>query len=516
MHLLLDRDGVINRYIENQYVSRVEDVAFIPGSLEAIKMLCDAGYKIIVVSNQAGVGKGLLAEEMLQKITEAILSGIRDAGGRVEDVIYCLHAPDAGCDCRKPRPGMLLEAARRHGFELKETFFVGDNPTDAKAAEAAGCRSILVRSGHRAVEPVKADFVVDNLHDAATKVILRPGRYERGDIEGYQHALWEMRSRIDSLKGRVLVAHHGDCDGITGGGLLAAYLMKRDVEVSYASAAEFRAGDVSYFEKAVASCSAGIFVEAQGMPPDYARLDGKFLNIDHHPHPPDTPIRRMLNPRSHAITPNPAIGLVVYELLADAISEAEWLAALASIVDYCRAPAELLIEKHRDKLARIDDLRDTFLASQYVLPFTTELAAFIATLPGPDDLLAREPFASRRELFKSRISDALSSSRIGPRLVVAETIAGDMRIASPLANRLGDLHPTKCVVVIEASGHNARLSVRQRSEEIHIGRVLGEIVKKVCGDTPEADGTGHEKAGSARIPRSRTGDFLRELEEKIG
>lgn len=512
MFVLLDRDGVINTYQKDAYLSSAADVAFVPGTLEAVRRLTQAGVEIVIISNQAGVGKGLLAEETLKEITAEIVARLEAAGGKIRDIIYCLHAPDKGCDCRKPAPGMILDAARRHGFNLAETYFIGDSGTDMEAAKAAGCRSILVRSGQAPRGPIDSDYVVDNLLDAVRWILLRPGIYE-GDIGGYVHALGDMRRQIESLSGRVLIAHHGDCDGITGGGLLAAFLRNRGVDVRFASAPEFRLKDLPYFEEAFAGCDTGIFVEAQGMPPEYARLDAHFLNIDHHPHPEDTPIRRMLNPRRHGITPNPAIGLVMHELLGDALPDtASWLPALASIVDYCPLAARVMIEKNSRELERLDDLRDTFLASQYVLPYTTDLADFLSTLPTPDELIAREPFCSRRTLFREKISNAVDTARVGKSLVIADTKLGDMRIASPLANRLGDIYSTKCVVVLEHSPDNVRLSVRCRKQEIHIGRVLGMIVQRIGA----GDGTGHEKAGSARIPRDKVQDFLWQLEEEIG
>ncbi len=338
------------------------------------------------------------------------------------------------------------------------------------------------------------------------------GDYRSGDLDGYRAALQAMRARLDDLGGPVLVAHHGDCDGITGGGLVGRYLASRGCEVSYASAPEFRARDLDYFLEAAHDCRAGVFVEAQGMPAAYAVLDSRFLNIDHHPHPADTPIRRMLNPRAHGIEPNPAIGLVCWELLADALSaEAGWLAALASIVDYCPDPARSLCERHAFALSRLDDLRDTFLASQYVLPYTTGLAALVSTLPTPEAFLAAEPFAGRRVAFRELLCAGLESAIETTSLVQARVPSGEFRVASPLANRLQDRHPDKCVVVVEESPDTSRLSVRNRRAGVHLGEVLGGIASRMG----VGDGTGHERAGSARVPRDRTEEFLRNLEAQL-
>lgn len=337
--------------------------------------------------------------------------------------------------------------------------------------------------------------------------------YHSGDVAGYRAASEAMRRSLEALSGRVLVAHHGDCDGIVGGGLLARFLSDRGVDVRYASAAEFRAADLPYFEQAAIDCDAAVFVEAQGMPPEYAALDAKFLNIDHHPHPPDTPIRRMLNPRGHGLEPNPAIALVMWELLRDALPpEASWLAALGSIVDYCPDAARSLIDAHKVELARLDGLRDTFLASQYLLPFTTDLAAVIARIPTPDELLAAEPFASRRLRFASLMSEAMEKATRTDRLMIARTTPGEFRIASPLANRLQDVYTDLCIVVIEQGDGVSRISVRNRKGAMHVGRTLSAVT----GRLGEGDGTGHERAGSARIPRMLEERFLKELEAEVG
>jgi single-stranded DNA-specific DHH superfamily exonuclease len=339
------------------------------------------------------------------------------------------------------------------------------------------------------------------------------GAYASGDLARYAAAGRRMRADLEALRGRVLVAHHGDCDGITGAAFVGRFLTDRGVEVVYASAPEFRGKDLGYFSDAADGCAAGVFVEAQGMPPEYSRLDSRFLNIDHHPHPSDTPIRRMFNPRDHDIEPNPAIGLVTYELFGDALpAAASYLAALASIVDYCPEPARPLIAADARELERLDDLRDTFLASQYVLPHTTGLAGFLSRIPAPEEFLAAEPYAARRNRFREMIASAVAGAAERRGFVIAETEAGEYRIASPLANRLQDLHPSKCVVVVEVSGDTARLSVRNRRAGIHLGAVLGGIARSLGA----GDGTGHEKAGSARIPVALKAEFLKRLEEHVG
>ncbi|MBL4888582.1 MAG: DHH family phosphoesterase [Candidatus Lindowbacteria bacterium] len=259
--------------------------------------------------------------------------------------------------------------------------------------------------------------------------------YNSGDIVGYKNKLEEFRAYIFDLKGKVLIAHHGDCDGMVGGGLLAAFInqnLPAVTQVTYASSAEFRKQDFDYFSQFTEDCDFGIFVEGQGMTQDYGVLNEKFINIDHHPHPEDTPIKRMLNPRNFAIQPNPAISYVMYELFSEHLPpEASWIAALGSIVDYCPLPAEKIIAAHTKELEEADALRDTFLACQYVLPLTCQLAEFIATMPTPQALLAAEPYASRRVIYQNKIKEAISGAAISQDTVVAKTTVGEYRISSP-------------------------------------------------------------------------------------
>lgn len=154
--VFLDRDGVINTYQRNAYVNTPDQFEFFPGSLEAIVELKRRGIGVIVISNQAGVGKGLMSLESLEAITEKMKREVEAAGGEIADVLYCTHRPDEGCNCRKPRPGMLQEAARRHGIDLASTVFIGDAPSDWEAAKAAGCPFILVFSGKTSAAEAQA------------------------------------------------------------------------------------------------------------------------------------------------------------------------------------------------------------------------------------------------------------------------------------------------------------------------------------------------------------------------
>jgi D-glycero-D-manno-heptose 1,7-bisphosphate phosphatase len=145
--VLLDRDGVINRRIENGYVTAWEQWEFLPGALEALRLLTRHGFHTLVVSNQASVGKGLLTSSKLQDITARFVEEVERSGGRIHGVYYCTHRKEDGCACRKPRPGLLLRAQREHRFSFRDTFLVGDSEADLDAARAVVCQPLLISNG---------------------------------------------------------------------------------------------------------------------------------------------------------------------------------------------------------------------------------------------------------------------------------------------------------------------------------------------------------------------------------
>lgn len=143
--VLLDRDGVINQD-SIHYIKSAEEFIPIPGSIEAIARLTQAGYRIGVATNQSGVSRGYYNEEELGAIHEKMLGLVRAQGGEIEAIEYCIHMPDEHCSCRKPGTGMLLALAKRLDCSLSEVFFIGDRVSDIQAAEAAGAKPIMVLS----------------------------------------------------------------------------------------------------------------------------------------------------------------------------------------------------------------------------------------------------------------------------------------------------------------------------------------------------------------------------------
>jgi D-glycero-D-manno-heptose 1,7-bisphosphate phosphatase len=144
--IFLDRDGVI---IENRsdYVRTWEDVAFIPGALEALAEISRTEFAIVIVTNQAGVGRGLISETVARSINQSVCEEIVRSGGRVDGMYLCPHTNDDDCECRKPKPGMLLQAAREHDIDLSHSWMIGDALTDLQAGKAAGAQSLLVLTG---------------------------------------------------------------------------------------------------------------------------------------------------------------------------------------------------------------------------------------------------------------------------------------------------------------------------------------------------------------------------------
>jgi D-glycero-D-manno-heptose 1,7-bisphosphate phosphatase len=144
--VILDRDGTINEDSE-QHVRSPEEFRPIKGSLEAIARLTQADYRIVVATNQSGIARGFLDTRTLFAIHDTLLRALAQVGGRIDAFFFCPHAADAGCQCRKPQPGMLLEAGRRFNVALADVYMVGDALRDLQAAAAAGARPVLVLTG---------------------------------------------------------------------------------------------------------------------------------------------------------------------------------------------------------------------------------------------------------------------------------------------------------------------------------------------------------------------------------
>jgi D-glycero-D-manno-heptose 1,7-bisphosphate phosphatase len=144
--VILDRDGTIN-YDSDHYIKSPAEWRPIEGSLEAIARITQAGYRIVVATNQSGIARGLFDTATLISIHDTLQRAAMQVGGRIDAFFFCPHAADSACKCRKPEPGMLLEVARRFNVALDDTYMVGDALRDVQAAAAAGARPVLVLTG---------------------------------------------------------------------------------------------------------------------------------------------------------------------------------------------------------------------------------------------------------------------------------------------------------------------------------------------------------------------------------
>lgn len=150
--VFLDRDGTIN--VEKEYLFQIADFEFIPGAAEAIRMLNQSATMVVVVTNQSGVGRGYYTEEDVENLHRHIDGELERYGAHVDVWLYCPHHPDGRgsyalpCACRKPLPGMLKTAAARHDIDLSRSIMIGDKRADVEAGLAAGCRTVLVRTGY--------------------------------------------------------------------------------------------------------------------------------------------------------------------------------------------------------------------------------------------------------------------------------------------------------------------------------------------------------------------------------
>lgn len=173
--IFLDRDGVLNADSE-EFIKSPDELHLLPGVPESLARLSEAGYALIVVTNQSGVGRGLVSEEDLAAIHDRLRLAIEAEGGRLTAVYYCPHHPDDRCVCRKPSPEMVRRAAREHHLDLQASFFVGDKPRDISCGAEAGCKTILVLSGlEKEYDPSrfphKPDLVFQALPEAAEWIL---------------------------------------------------------------------------------------------------------------------------------------------------------------------------------------------------------------------------------------------------------------------------------------------------------------------------------------------------------
>lgn len=144
--IILDRDGVIN-FDSDQFIKSPDEWKPIPGSLEAIASLNQWGWRVVIASNQSGIGRGLFDMDTLNAINEKMIKSLAQVGGKLDAIFFCPHTADSTCSCRKPKPGMFLEIAERFNVDLEKVPTVGDSLRDLQAGVAAGCLPYLVLTG---------------------------------------------------------------------------------------------------------------------------------------------------------------------------------------------------------------------------------------------------------------------------------------------------------------------------------------------------------------------------------
>ncbi|MBV8514334.1 MAG: D-glycero-beta-D-manno-heptose 1,7-bisphosphate 7-phosphatase [Acidobacteria bacterium] len=175
--VFLDRDGTISDDVG--YLNDVSQFRMFPFAAEAIRKLNDANLPVIVVTNQSGVGRGMFSESMVHIVHEEMTQQLAAAGAHLTAIYYCPHTSDDDCQCRKPKPGMIRQAAREHGVDLVRSFVVGDRYGDVELAQANGGRGVLVRTGYGAEDlrvngagwARQPDFVAEDLADAVNWIL---------------------------------------------------------------------------------------------------------------------------------------------------------------------------------------------------------------------------------------------------------------------------------------------------------------------------------------------------------
>jgi D-glycero-D-manno-heptose 1,7-bisphosphate phosphatase len=172
--VFLNRDGVINEVLSErvQYVNSAKDVFLLPGAAKAIKILNDQTYKVFIVTNQGSIGLGLMSEHTLTEIHSRLLVLLREeAGAKIDDIAYCPSNPHEENDCRKPKPTMILELAKKHQIDLQSSFTIGDMRSDIIAGNEAGTRTILIIEKDEVIPVIEEAYAAASLKDAVKQII---------------------------------------------------------------------------------------------------------------------------------------------------------------------------------------------------------------------------------------------------------------------------------------------------------------------------------------------------------
>ena len=169
--IFLDRDGVINKEIN--YLHKIEDFEFIDGVFETCRYLISLDYQIIVITNQSGISRGFYTEKDFQIITEWMIAEFQKNDIIILDIFHCPHLPNSNCNCRKPKPGMLLDAKYKHNIDMQNSWLIGDKEIDIIAANSSGItNTILVKSGHKINEvDSNAKYFLDSIQQSKQVIL---------------------------------------------------------------------------------------------------------------------------------------------------------------------------------------------------------------------------------------------------------------------------------------------------------------------------------------------------------
>ena len=172
--VFLDRDGVISKDSAD-HIKSWDEFHFLPNAKEGVKLLTDHDFHIVLITNQSVIARGMTTIEELESMHNNMKGEIEEYGGKIEKIYYCPHHPDEGCDCRKPKPGMLLRAIKENNIDPTKSFMVGDRMMDVEVGKKVGCKTVIIPSerGQREMmeSSIKPDYVAKDLLDTSKWII---------------------------------------------------------------------------------------------------------------------------------------------------------------------------------------------------------------------------------------------------------------------------------------------------------------------------------------------------------
>jgi D-glycero-D-manno-heptose 1,7-bisphosphate phosphatase len=168
--ILLDRDGTI--VVDRGYLDNAAGLEFLPGAADGLRLLYTQGYRLVVITNQSGIGRGMFPIERLHEMNARLSAMVSEAGARLEGIYFCPHAPEENCDCRKPAPGLITQAAAELKFDPKTAVVIGDKDSDIESGRRAGTATVLISPGKSVSRSrIRADAVAADLIGAACAVL---------------------------------------------------------------------------------------------------------------------------------------------------------------------------------------------------------------------------------------------------------------------------------------------------------------------------------------------------------